>query len=72
MVFKSLQIGLHALFYMKRFLQYIPFFRGWHIQQLITPEAFCDRSKLFAVLKWSVNCLLETCYSLSEILIEKF
>ena len=24
--------------------------------------SLCDRSKLFAVLEWSVNCILDTCY----------
>ena len=50
MVFKSLQIGLHALFFVLTL--HNAFF--W-VEQIITVEVFVT-----AVLKWSVNCVLET------------
>ena len=52
MVLKSLQIGALALFLDEKVFTLHNVFRACHIQQLITPEVFCDRSKLFAVLKW--------------------
>ena len=47
---------------MKRFLLYVTFSSGLSYSTAHNSRSFCDRSKLFAVLKWSVNCLLETCY----------
>ena len=47
---------------MKRFLLYITFSSGSSYSTAYNSWNFCDRSKLFAILKWSVNCLLETCY----------
>ena len=49
-------------FKMKRFLPYITFSSGLSYSTAFNSFSFCDRSKLFAVLEWSVNCLLETCY----------
>ena len=40
---------------------YLKMIQVCHIQQLITLRDF-DRSKLFAVLNWSVNCVYDTCY----------
>ena len=40
MVFKSLQIGLHAPFLNEKVLTVHNVFRGCHIQQLISPEVF--------------------------------
>ena len=62
MVFKSLQIGLHALFLNEKG-SYCTwhFLRGCHIILLITPEVFVIEASCLQVLKWSVNCLLKTC-----------
>ena len=49
-------------FKMKRFLLYITFSSGLSYSIAYNSWSFCDRSKLSAVLEWSVNCLLETCY----------
>ena len=63
MVFKSIHIGLHAVFFiMKRFLLYITFSSGSSYSTAYNSWSFCDRNKLFAVLEWSVNCLSETSY----------
>ena len=62
MEFKSIQIGLHADFKMKRFLLYITFTSGSSYSTDYNSWSFCNRSKLFAVLEWSVNGLLETCF----------
>ena len=47
---------------MKRFLLYITISSGLSYSTAYNSWSFCDRSKLFAVLEWSVNCLLETYY----------
>ena len=47
-------------FKMKRFLLYIMFSSGFSYSTAYNSWSFCDRSKLFAVLEWSV--LSETCY----------
>ena len=49
-------------FKMKRFLLYITFSSGLSYSTAYNSWNFCDRGKLFAVLEWSVNCPLETCY----------
>ena len=49
-------------FKMKRFLLYITFSSGLSYSTANKSWSFCDRSKLFAVLEWSVNCHLEVCY----------
>ena len=49
-------------FKMKRFLLYITFSSWSSYSTAYNSWGFCDRIKLFAVLEWSVNCLLETCY----------
>ena len=46
----------------KRFLLYKLFSSGLSYSTAYNSLSFCDRSKLFAVLDWSVNCLTETCY----------
>ena len=55
----SIQIGLHGLLKNEK----IPtlnnvFLRGCNIKEFIN----CDRSKLLALLKWLLNCILDTCY----------
>ena len=55
----SIQIGLHGLFKNEK----IPtlnnvFLRGGYIKEFIN----CDRSKLLALLKWLLNCILDTCF----------
>ena len=50
-------------FKMKRFLLYITFPSVLSYSTAFNSLSFCDRSKLFAVLEWSVNCLLGSCYS---------
>ena len=47
---------------MKRFLLYITFYSGSSYSTAYNSWNFFDRSKLIAVLEWSVNCLLEICY----------
>ena len=49
-------------FKMKRFLLYITFSSGPSYSTAYNSWRFCNRSLLFAVLEWSVNCLLEICY----------
>ena len=49
-------------FKMKRFVFYIMFSSGSSYSTAYNSWSYCNRSKLFAVLEWSVNCLLETCY----------
>ena len=49
-------------FKMKRFVLYITFSSGSSYSTAYNYLSYCDRSKLFAVLEWSVNCLSETCY----------
>ena len=49
-------------FKLKRFLLYITFSSGLSYATAYNAWNFCDRSKLFVVLEWSVNCLSETCY----------
>ena len=49
-------------FKMKRFLLDITFSSGLSYSTAYNSWSFCDRSKLFAVFEWSVNCLLEACY----------
>ena len=56
---------------MKRFLLYITFSSGSSYSIAYNAWSFCDKSKLFAVLEWSVNYLSETCYYYSNICIEK-
>ena len=62
MVFKSIQIELHAEFKMKRFLLYITFSSGSSYSTAYNSWSFCNRSLLLAVLEWAVNCLSEICY----------
>ena len=59
-------------FKMKRFLPYITFSSGLSYSTAYNSFSFCDRSKLFAVLEWSVNCLLETCYFNLKRLLKKY
>ena len=49
-------------FKMKIFLPYITFSSGFSYSTAYNSVSSCDRSKLFAVLEWSVNCLTGTCY----------
>ena len=49
-------------FKMKRFLLYITFSSGSSYSTAYNSLIFGDRSNLFVVLNWSVNCLLLTCY----------
>ena len=49
-------------FKMKRFILYITFSSGSSYSTAYNSWSYCDRSKLFAVLEWPLNCLLETCY----------
>ena len=49
-------------FKMKRFVLYITFSSGSSYSTAYNSWSYCDRSKLFAVLEWSLNCLLETNY----------
>ena len=49
-------------FKMKRFPFYITFSSGSSYSTAYNSWSFCDRSKLFAFLEWSVNCLSETCH----------
>ena len=49
-------------FKMKRFVLYITFSSMLSYSTAYNSWSFCDRSKLFAALEWSVNCLFETCY----------
>ena len=58
-------------FKIKRFLPYITFSSRLSYSTAYNSYSFCDRSKLFAVLEWSVNCLSETFIFLSKIVIEK-
>ena len=58
-------------FKMKRFLPYITFSSELSYSTAYNSKSFCDRSKLFAVLEWSVNCLLETCYFNLKYLLKK-
>ena len=48
-------------FKLKRFLLYITFSSWLSYSTAYNSWSFCDKSKLFAVLEWSVNCLSETC-----------
>ena len=55
----SIQIGLHGLFKNEK----IPtlnnvFLQGCNIKEFIN----CDGSKLLALRKWLLNCILDTCY----------
>ena len=50
-------------FKIKIFLLYITFSLGSSYSTAYNSWTLCDRSKLFAALKWSVNSLLETCYA---------
>ena len=59
-------------FKMKRFLPYITFSSGLSYSTAYNSLSFCDRSKMFKVLKWSVNCLLETCYFNLKHLLKKY
>ena len=54
---------------MKRFLPYVMFSSG--LSHSTSYISFCDRSNLFAVLEWSVNCLSETCYFNLKYLLRK-
>ena len=58
-------------FKMKRFSPYITFSLGLSHSTAYNSCSFCDRSKLFAVLEWSVNCLAETCYFNLKYLLRK-
>ena len=49
-------------FKMKKILLYITFSSGLSYSTAYNSCSFCDRSKLFAVLEWSVNLHLDTCY----------
>ena len=49
-------------FKMKIFLLYITISSGLSYSTAYNSWIFWDRSKLFAVLEWSVNCLSGTCY----------
>ena len=56
-------------FKIKIFLLYITFSSGLSYSTAYNSWSFYDRSKLFAVLEWSVNFLLETCnYNLKYVL----
>ena len=57
---------------MKRFLLYITFSSGLSYSTAYNSLSFCDRSKLFAVLEWSVHCLLETCYFYLKYVLKKY
>ena len=58
-------------FKLKRFLLYITFSSGLSYSTAYNSWSFCDRSKLFAVLEWSVNCFSETCYLNLEYVLKK-
>ena len=62
MVFKSIQIGMHSVFYNEKILTLHNVFSGLSYSTAYNSWSFCDKSNLFAVLEWSVNCLLGTCY----------
>ena len=47
---------------MKRFLLYITFSLGSSYSTVYNSMSYCGRSKLFAILEWSVNRLSETCF----------
>ena len=49
-------------FKINRFLLCITFSSGSSYSTAYSCSSFCDRSKLFAVLEWSVSCLSETCH----------
>ena len=55
---KSLQIGLHALIFNANVLSLRNVASGLIYSSAYNSQGFCDRTKLFAVLKSSVNCLL--------------
>ena len=59
-------------FKIKRFLIYITFYLGLSYSTAYNSWNFCDRSKLFAVLEWSVNCLLNLKYILKTLSNELF
>ena len=59
-------------FKMKRFLLYITFSSGSPYSTAYNSWSFCDRSKLFAVLEWSVNCFSETCYFNLKFVLKKY
>ena len=46
----------------KRFLPYIIFSLGLSYSTAYNSNSYCGRGKLFAVWKWSINSLLDTCY----------
>ena len=69
MVFKSIQIGLHAVFLNEKILTLCNVF--FRVVTFNILYLFCDRSNLFAVLEWSVNCLSETCYFNLKYLLRK-
>ena len=56
-------------FKMKRVLPYITFSSGLSYSTAINSKSFCDRSKLFAVLEWSVNFLSKSCYLILKYLL---
>ena len=49
-------------FKLKMFLPYIMFSSGLSYSTAYNSKSVCDKSKLFAVLKWSVICRSEACY----------
>ena len=59
---KNLQIGLHAMILNENVLSLRNVFFWIAYSTAYNPSGFYDRNKLFAVLKWSVNCILKTCY----------
>ena len=62
MVFKCLQIGLHASFQLIGICLITHCIQGNHTQQLITLRIFVIMCQLFAVLNLTINCLLESLY----------
>ena len=59
-------------FKMKRFLPYITFSSGLSYSTAYNSWSFFDRSKLFVILEWSVNCLSVTCYFYLKYLLKKY
>ena len=49
-------------FKMKRFLLYTTLSSRSSYSKAYNSYSVCDRSKLFAVFEWPVNCLSATCY----------
>ena len=49
-------------FKIKRYVFYIKFSSGLSYLTAYNSLSFCHKSKLFAVLEWSVNCLSDTFY----------